>query len=370
MLHPQALARSTWCQPEPPARRRHARGEEPAFLLSSLRSLCLCVKRFFLQASAIPLVVFVFGFTTGCRAEQPKAQSSNPQSASAPADAAPLANTTAGFEGARAYQHVSNLVAIGPRPAGSAAIRRAQDYIRSQLQSFGCTVEEDNFTANVASGPVVMKNLIAKIPGASPDVLLLATHYDTRPMPNFVGADDGGSSTGIMLELARHLCPRKGVLAVWIVFFDGEEAFVEWSHTDGTYGSRQMAARLAASSELKRIRAMLLADLCGGRDARFKRETSSTRWLTDLVWSTADRLGYSTTFVSAETAIEDDHLPFLNRGVSATDVIDLERPYWHTTADTLDKVSPRTLAIVGHVFLESIPALEKKFQSVPQWSSK
>ena len=298
----------------------------------------------------------------GADTNKPAPVSAQSPPATVPPDAAPPASSTGGFDGARAFDHVSKLVAIGPRPAGSDAIRRAQDYIRTQLQSFGCSVEEDNFSANTAVGRIPMKNLIAKIPGSRPDVVLLATHYDTHPIANFVGADDGGSSTGIMLELARHLCPRKGALTIWIVFFDGEEAFVQWSHTDGTYGSRQMAARLAASGELKRIRAMLLADICGGRDARFKRETSSTRWLTDLVWSTAARLGYSSTFVSQETAIEDDHLPFLNRGVAATDVIDLERPYWHTTADTLDKVSPRTLAIVGHVFLESLPALENKFR--------
>jgi len=301
--------------------------------------------------------------TLGCCADQPTTPPLTTQAASNPADAAPPASSTGGFDGARAFDHVSKLVAIGPRPAGSEAIRRTQDYIRTQLQSFGCSVEEDNFSANTAVGRIPMKNLFAKIPGSRPGVILLATHYDTRPMANFVGADDGGSSTGIMLELARHLCPRKGALTIWIVFFDGEEAFVQWSHTDGTYGSRQMAARLAASGELKRIRAMLLADICGGRDARFKRDTSSTRWLTDLVWSTAARLGYSSTFVSDETSITaDDHLPFLNRGVAATDVIDIERPYWHTTADTLDKVSPRTLAIVGHVFLESLPALENKFR--------
>jgi len=298
---------------------------------------------------------------TACGADPQKASPGSAQSPATtqPLDAAPPASETGGFDGARAFQHVANLVAIGPRPAGSEGVRRAQEYIRSQLELFGCAVEEEKFTANTAVGPVEMKNLIAKIPGAGREVILLATHYDTRPMANFVGADDGGSSTGVMLELARQLCPRKGALTVWIVFFDGEEAFVQWSHTDGTYGSRQMAARLASTGELKRIRAMLLADLCGGRGARFKREATSTRWVTDLVWSTAARLGYSSMFVNDETAIEDDHLPFLKRGVAATDVIDLERPYWHTTGDTLDKVSPRTLAIVGHVFLETVPALER-----------
>ncbi len=314
-------------------------------------------------ACALLLAWLALGVTS-CRADQqnPSPASAQPSPAAPPSETAPPASETAGFDGARAFQHVANLVAIGPRSAGSPGILRAQAYIRAQLESFGCPVEEEKFSATTAVGPVEMKNLIARIPGASRDVILLATHYDTHPIPQFVGADDGGSSTGVMLELARQLCPRKGALTLWIVFFDGEEAFVQWSHTDGTYGSRQMAARLASSGELKRIRAMLLADLCGGRGARFKKESSSTRWLTDLVWSTAARLGYSSTFVNDETAIEDDHLPFLKRGVAATDVIDLERPYWHTTADTLDKVSPRTLAMVGHVFLETLPALERRFK--------
>jgi len=301
----------------------------------------------------------------GCRAEpQKNATQAAAQSAAArgPADAAPPPEATGGFDGRRAYEYVARLVAIGPRPPGSDGIRRAQEYIRGQLQSFGCQAEEDNFHASTPIGPVPMKNIVAKIPGTSPSIVLLTTHYDTKRLENFVGANDGGSSTGLMLELARVLCGRKNALTVWIAFFDGEEAFVEWSAADGTFGSRQMAAKLATSGQLRRIKAMMLADLIGDRNLKIKRESNSTRWLTDLVWAAATRLGYQDIFVSEETSIEDDHVPFLRRNVPAVDVIDLDEPYWHTSGDTLDKISPRSLAIVGHVFLASLAELEKKLR--------
>jgi Zn-dependent M28 family amino/carboxypeptidase len=224
-------------------------------------------------------------------------------------------------------------------------------------------VEEDNFGASTPIGRVQMKNLLVKVQGNSANVILLTTHYDTKLMDNFVGADDGGSSTGLMLEMARRFCGRKNALTIWIAFFDGEEAYRQWDNdTDSTFGSREMAAKLAASGDLKRIKAMMLADIVGYKHLRIRRETNSTPWLTDLVWATAARLGYSQVFVSDEIAIEDDHLAFLKRKVPCVDVIDLEIPYWHTTQDTLDKISPRSLAIVGHVLVESIGELQKKFR--------
>jgi hypothetical protein len=282
-------------------------------------------------------------------------------------EAAPPASTTGGFDAARAYEHVVNLVAIGPRSAGSEGGRRAQEYIAGQLEGFDCTVEQQAFTARgTPVGDVNMKNVVAKIPGASPDIVMFATHYDSKRLPNFVGADDGGSSSGVMLELARSLCARKNALTVWIAFFDGEEAFNrEWVNPDNTYGSREMAARMALSGELARVRAFVLADLVGNRKLRLKRESQSTPWLTDLIWATAARLGYERIFVNESTPIDDDHLPFVNRGVAAADIIDLENPqndsYWHEASDTLDKVSPRSLAVVGHVLMEVLPQLESKF---------
>lgn len=285
---------------------------------------------------------------------------SSPQAASFPP--APAPETTGGFDGARAYKHVEQLVAIGPHSAGSEGIRRAQDYIIGQLKSFGCPVEEQDFHApSTPVGDVAMKNIVVKIPSTNPNIILYTSHYDTKRIANFVGADDAGSSTGVLLELARLLCARKNAETIWLAFFDGEEAFnPNWANPDNTYGSRQMAASLALSGDLRHVKAMILVDMVGPTNPIFKRETNSTPWLTDLLWSTAARLGYGNVFVNDRADIEDDHLSFLKRDVPAADIIDLDVPYWHTTQDTLDKVDPRTLAITGHVLIESVPELEKR----------
>jgi glutaminyl-peptide cyclotransferase len=285
----------------------------------------------------------------------------SPQSA---APAAPPADQTGGFDGAKAYEHVARLVAIGPRSPDSEGIRRAQEYIREQLQSDGCAIDEDDFHASTPIGEVPMKNIVAKAAGKGPGVILLLTHYDTLRKEGFVGAVDGGSSTGLLLEMARLLCKQKQPLAVWMAFVDGEEAFVNWfKDNDNTYGSRELAARLAVSGELKRVRAVIVADMIGDKDLKIRRESNSTPWLTNLVWKTAARLGYQDIFVPQDNSIEDDHLPFLHRGIPATDLIDFAdiQDYWHTPEDRLDKVSPKSLAIVGHVILETVGELEQKF---------
>lgn len=285
-----------------------------------------------------------------------------PQAASFPP--APSPDTTGGFDGARAYKHVEQLVAIGPHSAGSDGIKRAQAYIVGQLKSSGCPVDEEDFQAHdTPVGDVAMKNIVVKVPGASPDILLFGSHYDTKRMANFVGANDGGSSTGVLLELARLVCARKNADTVWLAFFDGEEDFnTNWA-TDNTYGSRELAARMANSGDLKHVKAMILVDMVGPTHPIFRRESNSTPWLTDLLWSTAARLGYDRIFVNEVNAIEDDHIPFLQRKVPSADIIDFEPEvleYWHTPKDTLDKIDPRTLAITGHVLIESLPELEKR----------
>jgi Zn-dependent M28 family amino/carboxypeptidase len=291
-------------------------------------------------------------------------KSGSPQAASFPP--APPAETTGGFDGARAYKHVEQLVAIGPHSAGSEGIRRAQEYIVAQLKSFGCAVEEQDFHASTPVGDVAMKNIVAKIPSANPDVIIFASHYDTKRMDNFVGANDSGSSTGVLLELARLLCARKNAATIWLVFFDGEEAFrPQWADPDHTYGSKELAARLALSGELRRVRAMVLVDMVGPTNPIYRREASSTGWLKDVIWSTAARLGYANVFINDSNSISDDHDPFLQRDIPAVDIIDFESPvleYWHTPQDTLDKIDPRTLAITGHVLIESLPELEKKIK--------
>jgi Peptidase family M28 len=302
----------------------------------------------------------------GCNSQPPAAiQQSSPASA-------PPASSTAGFDAARAYDHVRRLVELGPRPSGSDAIRAAQSYISTQLKSFGCQVEEHDFQGATPIGNFAMKNITARAPGPNPGIILYATHYDTVRIPNFVGADDGGSGTATLLELARNVCARKNSANVWFAFFDGEEAQGNWTdsgsvqwidNTNNTYGSREMAASMALSGDLKRIKAMILADMIGPPNLRIKRETNSTPWLNDLIWGTAARLGYSNVFINDSfTVTGDDHLSFIRRGVPGTDIIDfdIQTTYWHTPQDTLEKIDPRSLAIVGHVFLEVLPELERK----------
>ena len=295
--------------------------------------------------------------------------SAAPAQAAAPqlAEVAPPADQTGGFDGAKAYEHVSKLVSFGPRPPASDGLHRSQEYIIAQLKADGCDVDQDDFHASTPKGDIVMKNIIAKAPGTGQGIILLLTHYDTlSSVENFVGAEDSASSTGMMIELARQLCGKKGSNSVWMAFLDGEEAFVNWDQDDDhTYGSRELAARMAVSGDLKRIKALLLADMIGQYNLKILRQSDSPKWLNDLVWKKAAQLGYKDIFVSEETTTSDDHDPFLARGVAALDIIDLNdyitAGYWHTPQDTLDKVSPRSVAIVGYVILESVDELQKKF---------
>ena len=293
-----------------------------------------------------------------------------------PAAAYRNADSQATFDGARAYEHVRHLVEIGPRPPDSDGIRRAQAYIIGQLKSFGCPVEEHDFHASTALGNLAMKNIIVKLPGVKPSsaIILYTTHYDTIRIPNFVGADDGGSGTGVMLELARFVCARKNALNVWMAFFDGEEAQGNWTdknsvqwHDDlsnNTYGSREMAAQMALSGELKRAKAMILADMIGPPNVKITRDTGSTKWLVDFIWDTAAQLGHQDTFINQNYTVGgDDHFSFIRRGVAGCDLIDFSvaNTYWHTPQDTLDKIDPNSLAIVGQVLAATLPRFEKRF---------
>ena len=289
------------------------------------------------------------------------------------ADQAPPASQTAGFDGARAFDYLARQVSYGPRPAGSAALARTQEFIKAQLAGFGCTVEDDDFTGQTPIGPLHMKNIVVKIPGKGREIILLLTHYDTVRVENFVGANDSASSTAVMLEMARLYCGPKpehrlNSARLWIAFLDGEEAqqvidgVAQWSNEDSVYGSRELAARMAVAGDLKHVKAVVLADMIGDRDLRIRREGNSTPWLTDIIWSTAKRLGYGSEFLDApQGPVGDDHDPFVRRGVPAVDMIDFESngTFWHTPQDNTDKVSARSLAIVGHVLVESLPEIEK-----------
>ena len=265
------------------------------------------------------------------------------------------------FDGQAALARVERLVGFGPRPAGSEALASARRYIVKELKKAGARVREQPFTAQTPDGPIRMVNVIAELPGGRPEAILVGGHYDTKFFPNFrfVGANDGGSSSGLLLELARSLARRPRELTYWIVFFDGEEARREWSATDGIYGSRHLVGSLQREGRTAQLKAVVVVDMIGDRRLNIRREAASTPWLTDLLWGSARRLGHQAHFLNETLTVEDDHAPFLRAGIPSALLIDFDyEPYWHTPEDTLDKLSPRSLQVVGDVLLDALPALE------------
>jgi glutaminyl-peptide cyclotransferase len=263
------------------------------------------------------------------------------------------------FDGAAALTHIERLVAIGPRVAGTPGGVKAREYLVSEARKIsGAQVQVRPFEADTPDGLMGMANVVAVLPGARPDVILLAGHYDTKLFREFrfVGANDGGSSAALLLELGRRLAGVQRRYTYWLVWFDGEEARGAWTATDSLYGSRQLAGELAKSGRLPR--AMILVDMIGDRDLAINREAHSAPWLTDIIWEAAARLGYSRHFRRELMPVEDDHVPFLRLGVPAALLIDFNYPPWHTAEDTVDKVSAQSLAVVGEVLLEALPSVE------------
>jgi Zn-dependent M28 family amino/carboxypeptidase len=253
------------------------------------------------------------------------------------------------------------LVAFGPRPAGSAAIEQSRGYIKKQLADAGIAVAEQAWDDQTPTGRVHMVNLIATIPGASKNRLVIGGHYDTKRFPfRFVGANDGGSSAAFLIELARVLKARRNPVTIDIVFLDGEEAVIDWTGNDHTYGSRHYVAEAKRTGTLSSLKAFVLVDMIGDRDLQIKRDLNSTTWLTDMIWSAAQNRQLSSYFRPERVQIEDDHLPFMEAGVPSVDIIDLEYPAWHTAGDTLDAVSARSLQVVGDALLAALPQIEAR----------
>jgi Zn-dependent M28 family amino/carboxypeptidase len=269
--------------------------------------------------------------------------------------AAGAQSATDHFNGARAMLYAREYVTeSGPRWVGSPGHAKAEAYIKKQFAKDDLVL--DSFTTSTPAGLMEMHNYIVRFPGKKDGVIVLATHYETNYWLrniNYVGANDGGSTTGLLMEMANHLRGRKlEGYSVWLVFFDGEESVTgRWSESESTYGSRHLAAKWQNDGTLKRIKAFLLADMVGDKDLDIQRDSNSTAWLLDLVKKAATRYGYQSHFFETETEDEDDHIPFVKRGVPCADIIDLhygyQNAYWHSAQDTLDKISGRSLAIVG-----------------------
>ena len=304
---------------------------------------------------------------SGCTQSSGNPKTRAAETHSVSADPLPAADPSPGtapkVDGERAMRYVREVVAFGPRPLDSPAHKKLEEYILAQLK--GDQVESDAFSAQTPAGTFPMRNLIAKFPGTKDGIIVIASHYDTLyGRPKFVGANDGGSTTGLLLELAHHLRGKRPGYSVWLVWLDGEEALRHWTATDSIYGSKHLAEKWQKDGTLKKIKAFLLTDMIGDADLDILREDNSTGWLEDLVYQAARNLGYQSHFYAYETAIEDDHIPFARNGVPVADIIDFDYGYrnalWHTDQDTLDKLSPKSLKIVGDVVLETVRLLDQR----------
>jgi glutaminyl-peptide cyclotransferase len=272
----------------------------------------------------------------------------------------------------RALRYVKEIVALGPRPLGSANHKKVEEYLASHLK--GDAVDEDAFTADTPEGKFPVRNFVAKFPGTKDGIIVIASHYDTNyPLRNssYVGANDGGSSSGLLLELANQLRglhdkTREGY-SVWLVWDDAEEAMKPETELafaeDSLYGIRHLAEKWQADGTLKKVKAFLLADMIGDADLNVDRDLDSTPWLESVVYEAATRVGFQSHFFAVTRQVTDDHTPFMQKGVACADLIDFEYGYnnvfWHTPQDTVDKLSPKSLEITGTVLLETVRILDK-----------
>jgi len=265
------------------------------------------------------------------------------------------------------------IVAFGPRWDGSKALDQVRAYIKAKLK--GDQVEEDAFVAETSAGKMPMRNLIARFPGSKDCVIVLASHYETNYWlrnTSFVGANDGAATSALLLAIADQLRGKKlEGCSVWLAFFDGEESFTrEWRTSDALWGSRRLAKKWQEDGTSKKVKALLLADMIGDADLDIERDTNSTPWVEDLVLQAATHLGYQSFFFATTTAMQgDDHLPFAQVGIPVADIIDINYGYngsfHHTTEDTLDKLSPKSLQISGDVILETIRLLNGMGENPP-----
>jgi len=298
------------------------------------------------------------------KSESPAA-SPVPPEAAAP-DNAPLPH----IDSKRAFQYTREVTAFGPRYMGGENHKKLERYILDHLKSD--QVEDDAFTADTVEGKFPVRNIIAKFPGTKDGIIVILGHYDTvYPLRNsgFVGANDGGSSTAILLEYANHLRgggagKKRDGYSVWLVWTDGEEAVRQWSGTDSLYGTRHLAEKWERDGTLKKIKALMVMDMIADADLDIVRDSNSAPWLLDLIYAAAARLGYQSHFYASQGPIEDDHLPFVKRSVPCADVIDLNYGYnnvfHHTPQDTMDKLSPKSLEIVGDTILETVHMLDQR----------
>jgi Zn-dependent M28 family amino/carboxypeptidase len=275
-----------------------------------------------------------------------------------------------GFDGQRAFAEVEALVQFSPRDAGTSEGWKAAKHIFKRLESFGIDAEMDTFVDMTPEGEKTMINIIGLIPGKKKEWIILGSHFDTMPgIDNFQGANDSGSSTGVLLELARMIqssgvVPDRGII---FAFFDGEEGIAGYVQGDGLHGSRYMARQLLETGDQKKMKAMILLDMVGDKDLKFTIPYNSTRNLVQETLNAAHSLGYRDHFTLSRSIITDDHVPFLEIGIPAIDLIDFKygsapglNDYWHTQDDSLQNISAESLEITGSITLQMLKQIAFK----------
>jgi hypothetical protein len=269
------------------------------------------------------------------------------------------------FSGEKAFAQVQRLVDFGPRPAGAKALEQSRDYIEDQLRRSGWQVTRQAFSDDSPRGKIQFVNLIAQFSGekkAAAPSFLLCSHYDTKMFDaiQFVGANDGGSSTGLLLELARVIGQHPNLARkIELVFFDGEEAFVQFSEADGLYGSRYFAKQLQSGGG-KQFRAGILFDMVGDRSLDITLPADSPPEMARDIFAAAEALKSRGYFTYLDRGMTDDHTPLNAIGIPTIDIIDFDFPWWHTADDTIDKISAQSLQIVGSVALYYLSELALK----------
>jgi len=278
------------------------------------------------------------------------------------------------FNSRQAYAYTTEVAGFGERWPGSPGHKKTEDLIHQILQKNGAQIEADDFIATTPRGPIAVHNISGKFDvSANPnqDIFVLAGHYDTLFKPGFIGANDGASSTAILLAFADALAHQKSRMQIWLVWTDLEEAIHSFGGADGLYGSRHLAEKLAGNRMISRIRGLFLLDMIGDQDLNVARETGSSGWLQNFIAQAANQLGYSRYFFQYETNIIDDHNSFIQVGIPAVDVVDAEYgrmgirfdamgEFHHSNNDTMDKVSQHSLEVVGRTILLTLELLDSQ----------
>ena len=271
------------------------------------------------------------------------------------------------FNANRAMLYVKEIVAYGPRPIGSANHKKVENYILAHLK--GDDVEQDSFDIHPSEGSFPVRNIVAKFPGTRDGIIVIASHYDTNwPLRNtsYVGANDGASSSALLLEIANQLRGKKlEGYSIWLLWDDAEESMkLPWDDPESLYGVRHLAEKWQSDGTLKKVKAFILEDMIGDADLNIEHDANSTPWLEDIILKAATQLGYQSHFFARTMAVTDDHMPFIQRGVPSADLIDFDYGYndvfHHTTDDTIDKLSPKSLEIVGTVTLATIHLVNQR----------